>query len=225
MAKLEVVIQIRFCSVPFLLNWPFTLHPELTKNRWSGVTPLALELNKAYDKPNTNRFSSQKKSSEVFQEFANSGSHTAVHGNCCYDKKRYRVTSAVRTLHNQLERNAKHYHAIYTCCSFFLFFFWRDWRDETDLDTLREIQACTNQSGWWRSNNNGREENERKGLLAQARRALHNHYPPILGQVALAIRPAERSTCARLIVAIVAVMGDQDGGVEKKAHRGSGKTK
>lgn len=79
------------------------------------------EAEKAYDKRNTNRRAA-KKSSEVFQEFANSGSHTAVHANCCYDKKRYRVTSAVRTLYNQLERNAKHSDAIYTCSSIFRFF-------------------------------------------------------------------------------------------------------
>lgn len=114
-------VKICFCSFPVILKWPFALHPELTKNRWSGDTPLALQLKKHMTNE-TRIASAAKKSSEVFQEFANSGSHTAVHGNCCYDKKRYRVTSAVRTLHNQLERNAERYDAIYTCCCAFLSF-------------------------------------------------------------------------------------------------------
>lgn len=66
-----------------------------------------------------------KKSSEVLQDFASTGSHTAVRGNCCYDKKRYRVTSAVRTLHNQeeAERQTPQCHLyLLLSFSFFLFF-------------------------------------------------------------------------------------------------------
>lgn len=88
-----------------------------------------------------------KKSSEVLQDFASTGSHTAVRGNCCYDKKRYRVTSAVGTLHNQeeAERQNTTMPSIPAALVFFLSFFFeggrRDWQGETDLDTLREIQA------------------------------------------------------------------------------------
>lgn len=166
-----------------------------------------------------------KSHQKVSQKFADSGSHAAVHGNCCYDKKRYRVTSAVHTMHNQLERNAKHYNAIYTCCCGFPFPLFMqglagwNWsrHAQRNSSTHKSERMMEEQQQWerrkWTERIVGSSTKRSPYSLPADSRAGGSRNKGCWKKYLCEINSGER-----------VVMGDQDAGW-KKAYAGSGKAK
>lgn len=132
------------------------------------------------------------------------------------DKEQYRVTSAVQTPHRCEKCHENTMMPSLPAASSHLIALGAVFMESggayrvklilTGLQTFKRTQIRTDdgeaKKKQWGKKRKGKKRRKRKWLLALIWSGLHIHYPPILGQVALTIRPAERSTCARLIAAI-----------------------